>query len=730
MILLTLDMIIAFSRPTIILGGGEKLYNLSMEKEFAKLSVQESFYITTAIHYTNGKPHMGHAYENITADVIARYHRIVGRQVYFLTGTDEHGQKIATTAEGLDKKPIELCDEYAAIFEQLTKDLNMSNDRFIRTTSEEHKKVAQWAFQKALDNGDIYLGQYEGWYNVREETFVSENDAKLMDYKDEVTGKALSKMKEESYFFRMSKYQDRLKKHILENPEFIQPEDRRLVILQRLDEPLLDLSVSRNTFSHGVPLPNDDSHVMYVWFDALSNYLSGIQYPDGGKASQFWPANVHIIGKDIVWFHAVIWPCLLMSIDLKLPKTIYGHGFVSAADGRKMSKSIGNVIDPYEIMNKYSLDTFRYFICRETPYGKDMPFSESDLINIHNSELADTLGNLVHRAVNLCGKYSEHVVPQQKADDVFDVPSAIANMEKTMQAFELQQACNISMNLIRAANKYLTDKEPWHMKENEPRLVVVRTTLEAIYVAAHFLHPFIPSACESIFDKLHTAPKTLVELNYQFNNLTPGTTVDIGNVLFNKIVTEDEKASILAKQQAKDAVAAAKKAKAAKADIPLFASMDIRVGKITKVWEHPDSTKLFCEEIDIGNDEPLQIASGLRAYYSLQDMQDKQCLVLVNLKPAKLGGFKSHGMVLCASSDNQVEFISPPHDAKLGERVFVASESSDPLSAAQMKKQKILEKVLPFLTTDENCIAKFKSEPFQTTAGPCASTSLINATIS
>ncbi|KAJ8502634.1 hypothetical protein ON010_g19176 [Phytophthora cinnamomi] len=276
----------------------------------------------------------------------------------------------------------------------------MSNDNFIRTTSDVHKKFAQWLFQRALDRGDVYLGKYEGWYNVREETFVTETEAQLTDYKDPTTGTPFKKMQEESYFFKMSKYQDRLVKHIEEHPEFLQPEVRRQELLRRLKEPLQDLSASRNTFTHGIPLLNDPKHVLYVWFDALANYLSAIGYPEG-ENSRYWPANVHIIGKDITWFHCVIWPCILMSTGIPLPKRVFAHGFVNAKDGSKMSKSVGNVIDPYEMIGKYGLESFRYFIVRSAKFGQDMPFSEDDLINIHNSELADTLGNLVHRTVNI-----------------------------------------------------------------------------------------------------------------------------------------------------------------------------------------------------------------------------------------------------------------------------------------------------------------------------------------
>ncbi|CAI5729173.1 unnamed protein product [Hyaloperonospora brassicae] len=725
---MTADLAARVEKLEVAQGQQDVRMKVLQEKTAAVKTAGETFYLTTAIHYTNGLPHMGHAYENVCSDVISRYHRVFGRDVYFLTGTDEHGQKIAQTAEAAGVTPQELVDKYATIFQQLTKDLDMSNDNFVRTTSDKHKEFAQWLFHRALEKGDVYLDNYEGWYNVREETFVTETEAQLTDYKDPTTGTSFKKMQEESYFFRMSKYQDRLVAHITEHPEFLQPEVRRQELLRRLKEPLQDLSASRNTFTHGIPLLNDPKHVLYVWFDALANYLSAISYPDGPDA-RYWPANVHIIGKDITWFHCVIWPCILMSTDIPLPKRVFAHGFVNAKDGSKMSKSIGNVIDPYEMINKYGLESFRYFIVRSAKFGQDMPFSEDDLINIHNSELADTLGNLVHRTVNICKKYSNGVVPDVKADRLFDVYELLKYSEDSYKEFSLQNACLAIVNALKDTNKYLTEKEPWHMKGNEPRLVVVRTCLEAIYVLAHYLSPIIPKTTETIFNKLNTVPTTLTALSPDYDNLTPGTEVSVGDILFAKILTAEEKL-----KQSETAAAKAKPApvKPAKAATPLFASLDIRVGVISKVWKHPESEKLYCEEIDIGEEEPKQIASGLQAFYSLEEMQNRKVLVLLNLKPAKLGGFKSHGMVLCASDEAHanVQFVEPPAAAKVGERVTVASESGEPLSAAQIKKQKVLEKVSPDFLTDDKGVATYKGEPIMTSAGPCAVKSLAKAFIS
>lgn len=694
---------------------------------------REKFYITTAIHYTNGQPHMGHAYENVTADVIARYHRMFGRDVYFLTGTDEHGQKIAQTADALGVAPMELCDKYAAIFEQLTRDLNMSNSSFIRTTSEKHKVFAQWLFQRALDRDDIYLGTYEGWYNVREEVFVTEVEAHQSEYKDPVSGIPLKKMREESYFFRMSKYQQRLIDHLHAHPEFLQPETRRQEIMKRLEEPLQDLSSSRNTFSHGVPLPNDPKHVLYVWFDALANYLSAIGFPDQIEAKTYWPANVHIIGKDITWFHCVIWPCILMSTGIALPKSVFAHGFVNAKDGSKMSKSIGNVVDPYDIMNKFGLESFRYFLVRSARYGQDWPFSENDLIHIHNAELADTLGNLVHRTVNICKKYADGVVPNTLSPDrPFDFITLLSESETAYRDFALQVAVILVVDALRDVNRYLTDKAPWHMTENAPRLLVVRTCLEAIYLIAHFLAPFIPNTSDKIFEKLGTPPQKLIELSPSFDNLVAGTKVVVGDILFQKVLTAEE---ILQAEQSLEKKAngnASVATKPKKNDLQLFASLDIRVGQITQVWPHPDSDELYCEEIEIGEAEPKQIASGLRKFYKLEEMKNRKVLVLLNLKPAKLRGFKSFGMVLCASDEahERVEFVEPPPDAKPGDRVVIDTENGDPLSAAQLKKQKVWEKVAVELRTNAEGIATYKDQVIKTPVGVCRAKTLNDARIS
>eukprot|EP01065_Artemidia_motanka_P026539 TRINITY_DN315_c0_g1_i4.p1 TRINITY_DN315_c0_g1~~TRINITY_DN315_c0_g1_i4.p1 ORF type:complete len:598 (+),score=171.17 TRINITY_DN315_c0_g1_i4:141-1934(+) len=519
------------------------------------------FYVTTAINYTNGAPHIGHAYEALTADVIARYYRVAGFDTYFLTGTDEHGQKIAQTAESKGLKPKELCDMYVAQFQSLNKRLQVSNDSFIRTTHQYHEDCCRALWKKCADAGDIYLGEYEGWYNTREECFVPDAEAQANDFKDPDTGKPYERMKESSYFFRLGRYQQALLKHIKENPGFIQPEEKKQGVLEFLGEELRDLCVSRTTFDWGVLMPEgfDAGHVMYVWFDALTNYLSETRLltEPGHPLSRLWPADCHVIGKDIVRFHCVYWPCMLMSAGLPLPKTVFGHGFVHAADGRKMSKSFGNVVDPNKILDKYPSDSFRFYICNEATYGADLKFGPGLMVQMHNSSLADTLGNLANRAVSLCGKYCGGVVPEfpKGCEEVplpFDLDSTRKQIHDLFAKYDLKGACCAAMEVSRASNKWIADLEPWKMKDESleaKRVTVVRYALEAVYVLAHFLAPFHPVASTAILLKLSSEPTALPDLDKGFRNLKAGAKITeggwegCGQTLFPKLPEPVEEAA-------------------------------------------------------------------------------------------------------------------------------------------------------------------------------------------
>ncbi len=737
---------------------------------------KEGFYITTAINYTNGPGHMGHAYEACTSDAIARYARVKygHTQTHFVTGSDEHGQKIANTAADQTPpvQPIDLCNKYVTGFQVLNQRMLISNNDYVRTTSDRHKKTAQELWKRCAANAtngesDIYLSKYSGWYNVREETFVTDNDAKLADYKDAASGLPLKKVEEESYFFRMADYHDKLVNYINENPEFIQPDQYRNNILARLNKDRLrDLSISRTTFDWGIQVPEgfDDKHVMYVWFDALSNYLTGVNglgaNGDGYPTSfaEHWPASVHIIGKDIIWFHTVIWPCILMSANIPLPKTVYAHGFVNDKEGVKMSKSIGNVVDPHDMLDKYPVDSFRWYLCKEAPYGGELAFNEESLMIMHNADLCDTLGNLVHRATNLTKKNCAGVVPDVPAPPGLpvDFEAIRAEFVSKMDKFELDGGAAIAMKGFRDANGYITDQAPWHMKGEEmaeQRQIVVRALLESVYALTHLLIPFIPTGAQKIFDKLGVPPVKLSDLNSNLRNLPVGTKVDVGDVLYTKLVSEAERldAEAAAKKKADDFAESQRKKKEKKAkamasskagqkgsgggaaDQPDFTKVDIRVGQITKVWNHPDADKLFCEEIDVGEETgPRQIASGLRNYYELAEMEGKKVLVVCNLKASKIVGFASNGMVLAAKSEDgtKVELVCPPDGAKVGERVTIDGLTGEPISSAQMKKKKVFDTVAKSLKTGEGGVATWEGKVIKTIAGACGAATLVGAPIS
>lgn len=698
----------------------------------------DPFYVATAIAYTNGFPHIGHAYEFINADVIGRYFRLFGYDTIYCTGSDEHGQKVANSAEANGRTPKEHCDLYVNGFKTLNQRLAISNDIYIRTTDEKHEECCKKLWQKSYDAGDIYLDSYEGWYNEREEAFVTETDAEATNFLDPGNGLPLKRVSEQSYFFRMSKYCERLITHMEENPSFVEPEQYRNNILARLKKDgLRDLSISRTTFEWGIKVPEgfDSKHVMYVWFDALSNYLSAVNGLDpDDELSRFWPTNMNVVGKDIIWFHCVIWPCMLMSTGLPLPGGIMTHGFVNAEDGRKMSKSYGNTVDPLDMLDKFPSDSLRYFFCNSVTYGADINFSEQSLIQMHNSELADILGNLVHRAVNLCEKYCDGKIPDVSHDSQFPLPFDIesiinGSMTDMKNCPQINLALYKAMEAARATNRFLTEAEPWKMKGDEHdirRKAIVRTTLEAIYAFMHFLAPVIPIAADSVFKKFNTEPVTTDYLKRDFYNLTPGTTITIGEILFTKIEKEPEFISETKK-------------KATKVVAPIedpnqdnFTKVELRVGKITKVWNHAEAERLYCEEVDIGEETVRPIASGLRANYSIEELVGRLVIVVCNLNEAKMKGFVSKGMVLASKSEDglKVELVNPPEGSIIGERLTINGLSGEPLLPNRMKKLKIWEIVMPDLKVNNDGIACWQDQPLQTSTGVCNVLSNRNTQIS
>jgi methionyl-tRNA synthetase len=623
---------------------------------------------------------------------------------------------------------------------------------FLRTTSEVHKQTCQRLWERCAAKGDIYLDAYEGWYNEREETFVTDMEAEANEFKDPASGLPLKRVVEESYFFRMSKYCDVLIDYINRNPRLIEPETHRKGILTRLTkEGLKDLSISRTSFSWGIPVPDgfDKKHVMYVWFDALTNYLTGVRALDAGdERSGYWPASHHIIGKDIVWFHCVIWPCMLLSADIPLPDSVFSHGFVNDSEGRKMSKSLGNVVDPHTVLEKYSADSLRYYTAASITYGSDLNFSDDALTAMHNSELADVLGNLVHRVFNLAQKYCGGVVPDTVHDTEFALPfdlkSLKENIAEDMKNCAINLAVFKAMDAARATNKFLTDAEPWKMKgdREHKRAAVVRTAMEAIYAFSHFLAPVIPIAAQHIFTHLHTTPRSAHNLRDDFYNLTPGTPVTVGDILFKKIEKPEEDAAAATPSAAASAGGKKKGAAAAMAEEEIehaidFTKLDIRVGEVVKVWHHPTADRLFVEEIDVGEATPRQVVSGLRSHYSIEQFTGRKVLVVCNLKESKFQGQLSNGMVLAAKNadGSVVELISAPVEAANGERVFVPGHEAigrlpqSAWNANRIKKSRIWETVSPLLNVNADHVASLGDLPLTTSAGVCTTTTLAAASI-
>jgi len=585
-----------------------------------------------------------------------------------------------------------------------------------------------------------------GWYNVREETFVTETEAAASDFLDPVSGKPLKKMEEPSFFFKLSTFQEWLLSHLKEHPEFVRPEVRLNEVIERLAVPLQDLSVSRTTFDWGIPVPDSPKHVMYVWFDALSNYLTGIGYdpalsPEAAAKEGngcFWPADCHLIGKDISWFHCVIWPALLKSTGIAIPKTVLAHGFVHGADGRKMSKSLGNVVDPYDVLTRFTVDSFRFFLVRESPIGSDVTFNETAMALRHNSELADNFGNLVNRALTLCVKYCDGKVPAVKAEPIVDVAALREQSEKEYAAYQLDQATGLVIEALGKGNKYIQDKSPWKMKPDDPeRIVVVRTCLELIYVAAIFLQPVLITATAAVFTKLNTPPTEIQSLGASLDHLKPGTAVSVGDVLFAKVETKEALEKAAAEAAAKKAAveAAAKKAAAKSAAAAGEAQSDlsklnILVGRIVEVSIHPEADSLYIEKIDVGEAAPRQVVSGLVKHIPIEQMQGRSVVILANLKANKLRGVESQAMVLCATSPDgaTVELVEPPAGSTVGERVVFEGHAGEP-EAVLPPKKKIWEKVQPELNTSADRVARWKDVAFGTSAGVCTVPTAAGGTI-
>ncbi len=645
---------------------------------------KKPYYISTAIAYTSGKPHIGNTYEIVLADSIARFKRLEGYDVYFQTGTDEHGQKVQINAEKAGKKPQELVDEIAGEIKRIWDLMNTSYDRFIRTTEKEHKEIVQNIFKKLYEQGDIYKDEYEGLYCIPCESFFTEGQ--LVDGKCPDCGREVKNTKEEAYFFKLSEYTDKLIKHIEENPNFIQPESRKNEMLNNFLKPgLQDLCVSRTSFDWGIPVTIDEGHVIYVWIDALSNYITGLGYNPYGesddKFKKYWPADVHLIGKDILRFHTIYWPSILMALGVELPKQVFGHPWLLVGEG-KMSKSKGNVIYADDLVDLFGVDAVRYFLLHEMPFANDGTITYELLIERINSELANVLGNLVNRTITMVNKYfdGEILKPEEKEDIDKELISLALetpkNLQEKMKDLKVAASLDEIFKLLRRSNKYIDETQPWILGKEEDKKgrlsTVLYNLLESIRFSAVLLQPFMPETAEKILNQLNTEINTWDSLD-RFDGMKVGDKVGKAEILFSRI-DKDKK-----QKEIEDNIAENKKEKVEEkskekveeieeVSIEDFGKLDFRVAKILSCEDHPNADKLYVLKIKIG-DEERQIVSGIKKWYKPEDLIDKKVVVIYNLKPVKLRGIKSQGMVLAAEKGKKLSLVSTLEDIPEGAKI-------------------------------------------------------------
>lgn len=621
---------------------------------------KKPYYVTTAIAYTSGKPHIGNTYEIVLADSIARFKRAQGYDVRFQTGTDEHGLKIEEKAKAAGIKPQEYVDGIASEIKSIWDLMNTSYDKFIRTTDEYHEKQVQKIFKKLYDQGDIYLGHYEGWYCTDCESFFTESQ--LVDGKCPDCGADVHKEQEEAYFFKLSRYADRLIQYINEHPEFIQPESRKNEMMNNFLLPgLQDLCVSRTTFKWGIPVDFDPKHVVYVWIDALTNYITGLGYDLDGNHDelfkQYWPADLHLIGKDIIRFHTIYWPIMLMALDLPLPKQVFGHPWLLMGD-RKMSKSKGNVIYADDLVKMFGVDAVRYFVLHEMPFDNDGNITYELLIERINSDLANILGNLVNRTIAMSNKYFNGVVTNPNVCEAVDEELKAVALEapkkvaEKMDKLRVADAIDVIFGLLRRSNKYIDETMPWALAKDETKQERLQTVLynlvESIRIAAVLLESFLPETSAKILDQINATQKDYLDLN-TFGLYESGTKVtDQPQALFMRLDPKVVLAQIEAEEKPTP-----KKSLTPEISIEDFAKIELKVGTVLKSEKHPKADKLLVSQVDLG-DETRQIVSGIATAYTPEDMVNRKVIVVTNLKPANLRGVESQGMLLAGQHKKKI----------------------------------------------------------------------------
>ena len=647
---------------------------------------KETFYITTPIYYPSGNLHIGHAYSTVAGDVISRYKRMQGYDVRYLTGTDEHGQKIQEKAQKAGKTELEYLDEMISGIKSLWSKLEISNDDFIRTTEDRHKQVVEKVFERLLKQGDIYLGEYEGWYSVPDETYYTESqlvdpiyeNGKIVGGKSPDSGHEVELVKEESYFFNINKYTDRLLEFYDANPDFIQPPSRKNEMINNFIKPgLEDLAVSRTSFDWGVRVPSNPKHVVYVWIDALVNYISALGYlsDDDELFQKYWPADVHLMAKEIVRFHSIIWPILLMALDLPLPKKVFAHGWILMKDG-KMSKSKGNVVDPNVLIDRYGLDATRYYLMRELPFGSDGVFTPEAFVERTNYDLANDLGNLVNRTISMINKYFQGELPayegpKHELDEDMEALAheTVKHFNESMESFQFSVALSTVWKFISRTNKYIDETTPWVLAKDDSQKDMLGNVMahlvENIRFAAVLLRPFLTHAPKEIFKQLNINEPELFELESleQYGALKqPIMVTEKPTPIFPRLDTEAEIAYIKESMQppkSEESKDEEEEPSKAQIDIKDFDKVEIKAATITDAENVPKSDKLLKIQIDLGL-EQRQIVSGIAKFYRPEDIIGKKVAVVTNLKPAKLMGQKSEGMILSAEKDGVLTLVSLP----------------------------------------------------------------------